>query len=138
MTSNKTIGNHFEGELCDLLAEAGWWAHNMAQNQIGQPADVIAVRNNIPVLIDCKVCENDRFPLSRIESNQEGAMTLWEVQGNTYCYFAMKLSDGTIYMVDFDSLSLRSSFGQGSLNKDEIRKYFPTLSEWLEVMNDDD
>jgi Holliday junction resolvase len=133
MTSNKTIGNHFEGELCDLLAEAGWWAHNMAQNQIGQPADVIAVQNNIAVLIDCKVCENDRFPLSRIESNQEGAMTLWELQGNTYSYFAMKLSDGTIYMVDFNSLEFRSSLGQKSLNQGEIRN-FPTLSEWLEVM----
>lgn len=132
--SNKTIGNHFEAELCDLLAEAGWWAHNLAQNQTGQPADVIATRNNIPVLIDCKVCEHNRFVLSRIEDNQEGAMTLWEMTGNAYCYFAMKLSDDSIYMVDFDSLSMP---GRGNLNEDEIRT-FPTLSEWIGEMTNDD
>lgn len=132
--SNKTIGNHFEAELCDLLAEAGWWAHNLAQNQTGQPADVIAVRNNIPVLIDCKVCEHNRFVLSRIEDNQEGAMTLWEMTGNAYCYFAMKLSDESIYMVDFDSLIMP---GRGNLNEDEIRT-FPTLSEWIGEMTNDD
>ena len=51
---NKTMGNHFEEELCELLAEQGFWAHNLAQNQVGQPADVLAVRDNIAVLIDCK------------------------------------------------------------------------------------
>ena len=70
---NKTMGNHFEEELCELLAEQGFWAHNLAQNQVGQPADVLAVRDNIAVLIDCKVCSNNRFPLSRIEPNQEAA-----------------------------------------------------------------
>ena len=76
-TSNKKNGNRFEEEFCKLLAEHGFWAHNMAQNQVGQPADVIAVKNGIPILIDCKECETNRFPLSRIEGNQEGAMTRW-------------------------------------------------------------
>ena len=89
--TNRTIGRRFEDEFCMLLAEHGYWAHNMAQNQVGQPADVITAKNNIPVLIDCKVCSNDRFPLSRIEGNQEGAMTIWEAMGNAYCYFAIKL-----------------------------------------------
>lgn len=88
---NKTMGNHFEEELCELLAEQGFWAHNLAQNQVGQPADVLAVRDNIAVLIDCKVCSNNRFPLSRIEPNQEAAMTMWEAQGNEHCYFAIDL-----------------------------------------------
>lgn len=94
--NNKKNGNHFEEEFCELLALHGFWAHNMAQNQVGQPADVIAVKNGIPVLIDCKECETNRFPLSRIEGNQEGAMTLWEQTGNEHCYFAMKLKDGRI------------------------------------------
>lgn len=41
-STNRTVGTRFEDELCELLAEHGWWAHNMAQNQVGQPADVIA------------------------------------------------------------------------------------------------
>lgn len=40
--SNKKNGNYFEEEFCELLALHGFWAHNMAQNQGGQPADVIA------------------------------------------------------------------------------------------------
>lgn len=133
--SNKTIGNRFEAELCEMFAEAGWWAHNLAQNQVGQPADVIAVRNNTAVLIDCKDCENDRFPLSRIETNQEGAMTLWEMRGNAYCYFALRISTG-IYMIDFDSLCEIELYGKRSLNADQIAEY-PSFSEWLERMSND-
>ena len=132
-TVNRTIGGRFEEELCGLLAEHGWWAHNMAQNQVGQPADVIAVKNNIAVLIDCKVCANDRFALSRIECNQEGAMTLWEARGNAYCYFAMKLTDGTIYMVHFDDLNLLDSFGTKTIS--DFSRY-ETLEEWVKTMED--
>lgn len=132
-TVNRTIGNQFEDELCGLLAEHGWWAHNMAQNQTGQPADVIAVRNNIAVLIDCKVCANNRFTLSRIEGNQEGAMTLWEARGNAYCYFAMKLNDDRIYMVPFDDLLLRLLHGQRTIAESEFPRY-ETLAEWLTSM----
>ena len=95
----------------------------------------IAVRNNIAVLIDCKDCENDRFPLSRIETNQEGAMTLWEMRGNAYCYFALRISTG-IYMVDFDSLCEIELYGKRSLNADQIAEY-PSFSEWLERMSND-
>lgn len=135
-TVNRTVGNQFEEELCGMLAEHGWWAHNMAQNQTGQPADVIAVKNNIAVLIDCKDCENNRFPLSRIECNQEGAMTLWEARGNAYCAFAMRLNDGDIFMVDFDELSMLELHGVKSLSEKEIRNY-PSLEQWLFLMEED-
>ena len=42
--SNKKIGNDFEKELCEVLAEYGFWVHNFTQNQDGQPADIIAVK----------------------------------------------------------------------------------------------
>lgn len=130
MASNKATGNSFEAELCELLAEHGFWAHNMAQNQTGQPADVIAVKNDIAYLIDCKVCLNDRFSLSRIEPNQEGAMTLWEMRGNANCYFAIKDSQGEIYMVHFDDLQARQMvYGQNVIaDFTELQ----TFKEWLE------
>ncbi len=134
-TVNRTVGTRFEDDLCWLLAERGWWSHNLSQNQTGQPADVIAVKNNVAVLIDCKVCADNRFTLSRIECNQEGAMTLWEQRGNAYCYFAMKLNDGEIYMVGFDDLNLLSLHRVKSLNEAELRK-FPTLTEWLNEMEE--
>lgn len=133
MISNRKLGNSFESELCELLAENGWWSHNLAQNQIGQPADVIAAKNGVPVLIDCKVCQNNRFPLSRIEGNQEGAMTMWEARGNEHCYFAMKLSDGRIYMVSFDELSLRQLYGEGTIMEKDFSQY-RTFEEWLKFM----
>lgn len=134
-TVNRTVGARFEDDLCGLLADNGWWAHNMAQNQVGQPADVIAVKNDTPVLIDCKDCENNRFPLSRIEGNQEGAMTLWEERGNAYCYFALRLNDGAIYMVAFDDLLMLELHGTKSLSEKEIREY-PSFAQWLFLMED--
>ena len=134
---NRTLGVRFETELCELLAQHGWWAHDMAQNQTGQPADVIAVKNDTAVLIDCKVCSDNRFPLSRIECNQEGAMTLWEIRGNTECYFAMKLSDGAIYMVHFDELCERHLYSQGTITRADFEKY-RTLEQWIKEMEGKD
>lgn len=54
--SNKKIGNGFEAEFCEKLFQNGYWVHNLAQNAAGQPADVVAVKNGVPYLIDCKVC----------------------------------------------------------------------------------
>ena len=133
---NRTVGGRLEQELCEHLAENGYWSHCVSQNQVGQPADVIAAKNDIAVLIDCKVCANNRFPLSRIEGNQEGAMTLWEARGNTLCYFAMKLADGEIYMVHFDDLSLRPLYGEGTIPPDEFSQ-FPTFEDWVKKMEDD-
>ena len=129
MGSNKKIGNGFEAEFCEILAKNGFWAHNMAQNQTGQPADVIAVRHNVSVLIDCKVCSNDYFDTRRIEPNQEAAMTLWQDRGNELCYFALKLSTGVIYVIHYNLIKECN----GIITKANMTKYM-TLPEWLEGM----
>lgn len=59
MASNRKTGTTFESELCEILSQNGFWAHNLAQNSAGQPADVIAVRNKTAYLIDCKVCSRN-------------------------------------------------------------------------------
>ena len=135
MISNKKLGNSFEEELCENLAEKGWWSHNLSQNPVGQPADVLAVKNNIAVLIDCKVCKNNRFPLSRIEGNQEGAMTLWRERGNAYCEFALKLDDGDIYMISFIRMLELEIKGVKSLSEQDIRK-FPSFDRWFSIMEE--
>ena len=76
--SNRSKGNAFEAEFCEMLAKSGFWVHNMAQNAAGQPADVIAVRSYEHYLIDCKVCQNNKFSVSRIEPNQHHAMRHWK------------------------------------------------------------
>ena len=129
--NNKKIGNRFEQNFCEILFQEGFWTHNLAQNQVGQPADVLAVRNGKAYLIDCKVCINDTFPFSRIESNQHTAMTLWKQSGNDYGWFALRLSDNSIYMIDHD-LMTALSLNQSSINRDLITHYGLPLGRWIE------
>lgn len=130
--SNKKLGNDFESQFCELLFRYGFWCHNLAQNQVGQPADVLAVRNGKAYLIDCKVCVNDTFPFSRIESNQHTAMTLWKQSGNDYGWFALRLNDNSVYMIDHD-LMIALSLNQSSINRDLITHYGLPLERWLDT-----
>ena len=91
--NNKKIGNRFEQELCDKLYDSGFWSHLLNANKAGQPADIIAVRNKHAHIIDCKVCSDNTFALSRIEENQDTAMDLWRECGNEIGWFALKLDE---------------------------------------------
>ena len=132
LNDNKKVGNSFEAEFCELLSQHGFWAHNMAQNQTGQPADVVAAKNGVPFLIDCKVCSKDEFPLDRVEPNQESAMYLWESRVNYCCYFAMKLSDGKIYMIPFHTIV---GWNGCKMSKSDIMM-FPTFRAWVSVWDE--
>lgn len=104
--TNKKLGNDFESEFCEFLGEHGFWVHNMAQNKSGQPADVIAVKNQKAYLIDCKVCSDGKFPVSRVEDNQHYAMQYWKLCGNGDAWFAMKMPNGQVYMVPYRFINL--------------------------------
>lgn len=128
--SNRKLGNAFEAELCERLSEYGFWAHNMAQNSAGQPADVIAARNKVAYLIDCKVCSANGFALSRMEDNQDLSMGLWKECGNGEGWFALKLSDGRIFMIPhFTIRALRNS--KSSINEKEAFEYGMLLEKWI-------
>lgn len=75
--NNRLTGNRFEQQLCEILKNHGFWTHNMTQNKFGQPADIIAVNGHNAILIDAKVCKNNRFSLERVEDNQFTAMSYW-------------------------------------------------------------
>lgn len=131
MPSNKAVGNHFEADLCEILFQNGFWAHNMAQTQAGQPADVIAVKNQKAYLIDCKVCTTGKgFDLRRVEDNQEMAMTLWRERGNKEGWFAIRLPDGTIHMVSFLTIRLLRAM-RTNLTEGLIRENGWPLKEWI-------
>lgn len=119
--SNKRLGNKFEVEFCELLHSKGWWALNISQNQLGQPADIVAVKDGKALLIDCKVCSSDRFVLSRVEPNQEISMTRWHKCNNGTAYFALKTSQG-VYMLPFEKVRLYLANDVKSLNLNEIKK----------------
>lgn len=128
--SNKKIGNDFENEFCEILSENGFWVHNFAQNQAGQPADVIAVRDGGSFLIDCKVCITGRFRLNRIEENQQSAMQHWVDTGNDEAWFALKIENSIVMMRYSDLMLLKTV--QSSLNKSEILKHGVMLEKWVD------
>ena len=127
--SNKKVGNDFEREVCEILSENGFWVHNLAQNQTGQPADVIAVRDGKAFLIDCKVCSTGRFKLKRIEENQQLAMEHWLDMGNDEVWFALKLDDNIVMINYLDLMCLKMI--QSSLNIKEIFKQGIMIKDWI-------
>lgn len=135
--TNRKDGLRFETELCEKLARCGWWAHDMTQNAAGQPADVIAVRINHAVLIDCKVCSTDKFPLSRIEPNQELAMGIWLEKGNQHAYFAVKYPSGKVYMCHYDDIRWLKKQKVSSIPEAFAQKCFHDLNFWIDWMEDE-
>lgn len=130
MGTNRKLGNTFESEFCEMLYEKGFWVHNMAQNQAGQPADVIAVRNKTSFLIDCKVCSDNKFSLSRVEENQHTAMELWKSCGNGEGWFALKIENEVIMIPHYSIKAL--SHEKSVLNLKDIRDYGVKLERWVE------
>ena len=127
---NKKLGNQFEAEFCEILAEEGFWTHNLAQNSDGQPADVIAVKNGQAYLIDCKVCSRGKFAFDRIEANQILSMDLWRECGNGPGWFALEFP-GQVYMVSLPALYAGMGT-RASMTEELAGRYGVTLADWLE------
>lgn len=134
--TNRKDGLKFEAQLCQKLAECGWWAHDLTQNAAGQPADVMAVRCNTAVLIDCKVCSNDKFQLSRVEPNQVSAMKTWQDRGNEYCFFAVKFPSGEIYMCHYDDYLFLTHENASAIPEWYAKKVYRTFEDWIDYMED--
>ena len=126
-TDNRTTGGRFEQELSHILAENGFWVHVMQQNKAGQPADLIAVKGRFHTLIDCKVCENGYFPFDRIEENQRSAMKMFFRKTGELCYFALKMPDGEIRMVNLARLETIQNRPLSSSSNAPM----PTESAWM-------
>ena len=127
--TNKNIGNDFESRFCEILFGNGFWTHNLAQNASGQPADVIAARNGKTYLIDCKVCSNQGFALSRIEENQDLSMELWKDTGNGDGWFALKVEEEIVMIPHFSIKALMRE--KSVLNLTDIREYGVKLERWI-------
>lgn len=128
--NNKKLGSKFEKELCGLLAKNGFWAYNCPNKSVGQPVDIIASRNGHPCLIDAKECTNDIFDTIRIEENQQNSMMLWDYTGNGEGYYAMRFSDGQIYMVHQDAIIL-AKHDKRTLNRRDIEFLGEPFERWV-------
>ena len=127
--SNKKLGSDFEQELAEKLYEYGFWVHLLNANKAGQPADIIAVKGKVAHLIDAKVCTNGVFPLSRVEENQDMAMTLWKECGNGEGWFAFKVADEVYMMPHYTVMYCKDT--QSSLSAKDIATLGKPLREWV-------
>lgn len=134
-TDNRSNGGRFEQDLSHELAEHGFWVHVLQQNKSGQPADIIAVKGKFHTLIDCKVIsDNNGFPFERIEENQKYAMKLFQRRCGELCYFAMRLPDGSVWMVSMERLETLKGRGKKKLTEHEIRNTQAwSLEKWLDA-----
>lgn len=106
MVSNKKRGNSFEKEMAKILNDKGYWVLMVTPKQhIGsQACDLIAIKDNKPMLIDCKTCKTHLFPVSRLEENQSQAYKKYVKCGNTEYYIAIKYSND-IYMIPIEEIN---------------------------------
>lgn len=109
MINNKAIGTAFEQEFCEWLSRQGYWVHFIVPDARGaQPFDVIAAKDGIPYVYDCKTCVVDTFNINRLEDNQIMAFNKWISCGNTEPHIVVK-HKGYIFMISFSELKQRKS-----------------------------
>ena len=99
-------GKNFEKNLCEYLSKKGWYVVYMEKGITGsQPCDIIAIRNNLLLMIECKnlVAKNGVFNLSRIEQNQLLSYKKFKSCHNSNFILAINWNGG-VYLVDFDWL----------------------------------
>ena len=130
--TNRSLGNQIENDFCNYLFSKGFWVHRIAQNSFGQPADVIAVKDEKAYLIDCKACTSSGFRFSRMESNQEQAMELWERCGNGTGWFAV-FTNKNFYMLSLQAIKpfLKT---QSGFSNDEIIKLGIPIKDWVDPL----
>lgn len=131
--NNRKAGNSFERKLAQTLFDNGFWVHLLTQNQAGQPADLIAAKNRKTYLIDCKECSGNGFPLSRVEPNQQSAMSLWKDRSQFYALFAIKLKDDSIWMVNASSVQSFVEASVSSMSEDSIKTLGDPVEEWVRM-----
>ena len=97
--NNKKIGNKFENELAEKLSKKGYWVTLLTPKaHVGsQPCDIIAVKNNRPILIDAKTSSTYLFPIERIEENQRNAFKRYKECGNKDFILAIKYKNKIYY-----------------------------------------
>lgn len=106
--NNKVLGNSFEKEYAKILREKEYWVTFLTpKKNIGsQPCDLIAIKDDKPILIDCKTCKTHLFPINRIEENQRQAFKRYSKCGNTKFILAIKYNN-RIYEINMKDIDFK-------------------------------
>jgi hypothetical protein len=103
MSLQNKNGNKAEKEFAEYMHGKKYWVHIMARDGRGnQPFDAIAIKNNMPWMVDVKNVESGEvFALNRVEPNQIGAFKVLMATGNTNCGFAIRFGLSGFYFLMF-------------------------------------
>ena len=88
--SNKKLGSSFEKKFARILSKHGFWAR--LDKGYSQTCDIIAGKDNIIYLFECKTCSKDYFDLNRVEDNQTMSRALFKKCGNSEAWFVFYVS----------------------------------------------
>ena len=103
--NNKQIGTAFEREMCEILADQGFWVHFLSPDNRGaQPFDLIFVKDGVAYVADCKTCKGHFFRWERLEDNQILAFEKWIACRNSMPMLFVKDEDGYIHCISYNSL----------------------------------
>ena len=102
--NNKRLGTEFEREVVTLLSKRGYWVHFITPDSRGsQPFDIIASKDDRPIVADCKTSSKKWFNISRLEENQIMAFELWLKRGNSKAFIFIKYNE-KIYQIPYRML----------------------------------
>lgn len=133
-TDNRSNGGRFEQDMAEMLYDRGFWCHVIQQNKSGQPADLIAVKGKFHTLIDCKVVSDENgFTFDRIEENQKFSMRMFHKRCMDMCYFAIRLPDGSVWMLSFDRIEMLKLKHMKGLREKVLRKEAWPIEKWLDA-----
>lgn len=129
--SNKKSGSDFEREFALLLASKGFWAHILQDNRNGQPFDLIAARDGVTYVFDCKDCTGQYFDLRRMEENQRNAMELWQECGNIPGVFAVRFPEGGIFLFSYPDLKYYEQNDMKRIRQYNAWSYGYSIDEYM-------
>lgn len=116
--NNKKLGTEFEREVVNILSRKGFWVHFITPDASGsQPFDIIASKDNIPIVADCKTNATKWFNISRFEDNQITAFEKWFITGNKYAFVFIKYNE-KIYQIPFRMIA-----GLKKINLEECENF---------------
>lgn len=116
--NNKRLGTAFEREAVKRLSEQGYWVHFITPDNSGkQPFDIIASKDNMPFVADCKTSATKNFNITRLEDNQIMAFDLWLSRGNTSAFILIKYNE-SVYKIPYRMLK-----GLKKINLEEMGEF---------------
>ena len=98
----------------------------------GGRCNYASLLNYVRTNIDCKVIsDNKGFPFERVEENQKFAMRMFQRRTGELCWFALRLPDGSMWMVPLEKIETLKGRGKRRLTDHDIRTETWPMERWL-------